>query len=99
MAVNGTYNIEVDTPMGKRTGKLTLKTDRGSLSGTYTSEEGENSFKDGTVSGEEIAFSMKVNAPMGEIALDFKGTMSGDAISGQVQLGDFGSATFKGTRA
>ena len=99
MAVDGTYNIGVDTPMGTRTGKLTLKTDGGSLSGTYTTEEGENSFQDGTVSGEEVEFSVQISTPMGKFNLGFKGTVSGDAISGQVQLGDFGSSTFKGTRA
>ncbi len=99
MAVDGTYNIEMTTPMGARPGKLTLKTDGGSLSGTYTAEQGDNAFKDGTVSGEEIAFSVKVNAPMGEITIGVKGTVSGDTISGQVQLGSFGSAPFKGTRA
>lgn len=99
MAVDGTYNIELVTPMGNRTGKLTLKTDNGSLSGTYTSEQGENAFKNGTVSGENIAFSIQVSAPMGQITLGFKGAVSGNEISGQVQLGDFGSSTFKGTRA
>lgn len=99
MAVDGTYNIEQDTPMGKRAGKLTLKTDGGSLSGTFASEEGENAIADGTVSGEEVAFSVEVTTPMGKIALGFTGTVSGDDISGQVKAGDFGSFPYKGTRA
>jgi len=99
MAVDGTYNINLETPMGKRTGKLTLKTDGGSLSGTFAAEGGENTFAGGTVSGEEIAFMVEVSTPMGQIKLDFKGTVSGDAISGQVQAGEFGSFPFNGTRA
>lgn len=99
MAVDGTYNLEMDTPMGKRTSKLILKTDGGSLSGTHSDEMGENSFTDGTVSGDEFEFSMKVSSPMGEFQLSFKGTVSGDNVSGQVQAGDFGSFPFNGTRA
>ena len=99
MAVDGTYNINLETPMGNRPGKLTLKTDGGSLSGTFAAEEGENTVTGGTVSGEEIAFSVQVSTPMGQIKLDFKGAVSGDAISGQVQAGQFGSFPFKGTRA
>jgi len=99
MAVDGTYNIGVDTPMGNRAGKLTRKTDGGSLSGKYTAEEGESTFQDGTVSGEEVEFSVQVSSPMGKFNLGFKGTVSGDAISGQVQAGEFGSFPFKGTRA
>jgi hypothetical protein len=99
MAVDGTYNIEMNTPMGARPGTLTLKTDGDSLSGTFSGGQGEQSFQDGTVAGEEVAWSIQMSGPMGEMKLDFKGTVSGDDISGQVQLGSFGSATFKGTRA
>jgi hypothetical protein len=99
MAVDGTYNINLETPMGNRPGKLTLKTDGGSLSGTFTAEGAENTFTGGTVSGEEIAFSVQVSTPMGQITLNFKGTVSGDAISGQVQAGEFGSFPLNGTRA
>jgi len=99
MAVDGTYNINLETPMGNRAGKLTLKTDGGSLSGTFAAEGSENTFTGGTVSGEEIAFMVQVSTPMGQINLNFKGTVSGDAISGQVQAGEFGSFPFNGTRA
>ena len=99
MAVEGTYNINLETPMGNRAGKLTLKAEGDSLSGIFAAEEGENNFTGGTVSGEEIAFMVQVSTPMGQIALNFTGTVSGDAISGQVQAGDFGSFPFKGTRA
>ena len=99
MAVDGTYNIEMESPMGKRAGKLTLKTDGSSLSGSYAGPQGEQAFDGGTVTGDEIAWTMQVSGPMGQMKLDFKGAVSGDDISGEVQLGSFGSATFKGTRA
>ena len=99
MAVDGTYNIEVTTPRGTRPSKLTLKTDGDSLSGTYGGVQGERPFSEGTVSGNDVAWSIQISGQMGEIKLDFKGTVSGDEISGEVQFGSFGSGTFKGTRA
>lgn len=99
MAVNGTYNIEMETPMGTRPAKLILKTDDNSLGGTFIGAQGEQSFTGGTVDGDDVAWSVMMSGAMGEMKLDFKGTVSGDEISGQVQLGSFGSATFKGTRA
>ena len=99
MAVDGTYNIEIDSQMGKRSGKLTLKTDGTSLSGTYTGERGEQSFDGGTVDGDKCSWTVQMTGPMGQMQLDFKGTVSGDDISGQIQAGSFGSATFKGKRA
>ena len=99
MAVDGTYNIQIDTPMGSQTGKLTLKTDGDSLSGSIVSSMGEQVFDGGTLTGDEFAWSIQVSGPMGDMKLDFKGSVSGDEISGQVELGSFGSANFKGTRA
>jgi len=99
MAVDGTYKIELDTPHGKRSNKLTLKTDGNSLSGSYSGDLGEQTFDGGTVNADEVTFSIQVSGPMGQVTLDFKGVVSGDEISGQVQLGSFGSSDFKGTRA
>jgi len=99
MAVDGTYNIQLNTPMGTQTGKLTLKSDGKSLSGSVVSAMGEQAFSGGTVTGDEFAWSMQVSSPMGAMKLDFKGSVSANEISGQVQLGSFGSADFKGSRA
>ncbi len=99
MAVDGTYNIEIDSQMGKRSVKLMLKTDGNTLSGSHTGERGEQTFEGGTVDGDDVAWSVQMTGPMGQMQLDFKGTVSGDEISGQVQAGSFGSSPFKGTRA
>ena len=40
MAVNGTYNIEIESQMGKRSVKLVLKTDGNALSGSHTGGAG-----------------------------------------------------------
>ena len=99
MAVDGTYNIELQTQMGNRPGKITLKADGDSLSGTYNTERGDQEFSGGTVSGDDVAWTVSMSGPQGQMNLDFKAKVTGDEISGTVQLGTFGSATFKGTRA
>jgi hypothetical protein len=99
VAIDGTYNIEADTPMGKQAGTITLKTDGNSLSGTYTSFMGTESFTGGTVSGNDFKFSVSLNTPMGKIDLEFSGTVSGNEISGKSTAGAFGTSPFKGTRA
>ena len=98
MTVDGAYTITQNTPHGERSSKLTLKTDGGSLSGAYEGPQGEQPFSGGTVSGNEVAWSVQISSPMGEMKLDFKGTVIGDKISGQVQMGSFGSSDFQGTR-
>ena len=98
MAVDGTYDIEMTTPMGKRTSKVTLKSSGNTLSGTVASDLGTVNFDGGTVDGDSVAFSMNVSGPMGQMKLDYSGKVEGDNISGTVQLGQYGSAQFTGKR-
>lgn len=99
MAIDGTYKIDVNSPMGAQSATLTLKTDGDSLSGTSVSSQGTQDFDGGSVDSNDFTFSMNLSGPMGQIQLDFKGTVDGDDISGNVQLGSFGSASFKGGRS
>jgi hypothetical protein len=99
MAVDGTYAIELTTPHGKQSGRLTLRTDGNSLSGSYSGGLGEQSFNNGVVNADEVVWSLEVTGPMGNVKLDFRGTVSGDEISGQVQLGSSDSSDFKAIRA
>ena len=98
MAVDGTYNIEIDTPMGKQQAKLTLKTDGGALSGSTESTFGTQEFSGGTVKGDDVSWSMEVSSPMGKMDLTYTGKVSGDEISGEVKAGNFGTSPFKGKR-
>ncbi len=98
MAVDGTYKVDINSPMGTQSATLTLKTAGSSLSGTSAGAQGTQDFDGGTVDGNDFAFSMSLSGPMGQIQLDFKGTVDGDDISGNVQLGSYGSASFKGSR-
>ncbi|MBN2239540.1 MAG: hypothetical protein JW712_07185 [Dehalococcoidales bacterium] len=99
MAVDGIYNIEVQSPMGTQPSTLTLKSDGGTLSGTMSGQMGVQSFEDGTVNRDDFSYSVKIQSPMGEVQLTFTGTVDGDAVSGQAQAGSFGAFPFKGTRS
>jgi hypothetical protein len=99
MAVDGTYNVEVDTPLGKQTAKLTLKADGDTLSGNVDSSMGGViEFSGGSVSGDDVAWNMEIDSPLGKIDLEYKGRITGDEIEGEVKAGNFGSSPFKGTR-
>jgi hypothetical protein len=98
MAVDGTYNITVHTPMGDQKSKLTLKTDGNSLSGFLEDAmSGVAEFTGGTVAGKEVSWTVTPKTPMGPLKLDCKATIDGDKISGQA-VSMFGPAPFEGTR-
>lgn len=99
MSVDGTYNVELTTTMGTAAIGLTLETKGDSLGGKMEGHFGEQSFSGGTVKGNELAWSVKLQSPMGVMQLDVKATVNGDNIEGQLQLGSFRPSFFKGKRA
>lgn len=98
MSIDGRYEVELQTTLGPQHIGLTLETKGDSLSGSMDGHFGEQSFRGGTVKGNELAWSVALQTPMGEMQLAVKATVSGDSIEGQVQLGSFRPSLFKGSK-
>ncbi len=98
MAVNGKWNLKIKTPMGEQSGVLELKAEGAALSGTMSGNMGAVAIENGSVDGDAVKWSAKVTSPM-PITLEFDGKVAGDALSGNVKLGAFGTSTFSGARA
>lgn len=99
MAVDGTWNLTLKTPMGDRPVTVVLNSDGNDLSGKFQAPQGDQEFDGGTASGDEATWSTMFNGAMGEMKLDFVGKVDGDSMDGTVQFGSFGPGTFTGTRA
>jgi hypothetical protein len=97
MAVDGKWNLKIKTPMGEQGGVLELKTEGGKLTGSMSGNMGSVGIENGSVDGNAVKWSAKVTSPM-PIQLDFDGKVEGDALSGNVKLGAFGTSTFSGAR-
>ena len=98
MAVEGKWNLKIKTPMGEQGGMLELMTDCGKVTGKISVNMGSDAIEDGVVARDNVKWSAKVTSPM-PIQLEFDGNVAGDALSGNVKLGAFGTSTFSGTRA
>ncbi len=99
MAVDGTYNIQFTSPGGPQTIKVTLETAGSSLSGICVTGQETKTLSDGKVAGDDVEFAYVQPTPVGNMKLIFKGKVSGDEISGKVNLGGpFGSRPFTGKR-
>ena len=97
MAVDGIYNLEVDTPMGKQEAKLTIKTAGNKLTGTMENSMGKNDIA-GAVKGNDVSWDMELNSPMGNMKLEFSGKVTGVEITGEVKIGSFGTSRFTGRK-
>lgn len=98
MPVDGTYDVEVDSPIGKMKAKLTLATSGSELSGVMDSQMGTYDFSGGTADGQSCAFETAIGSPMGKIKLGVTAQVSGDMISGEVKAGSFGVFPLSGKR-
>jgi hypothetical protein len=98
MAVDGTWNLTMDTPMGERSSTLIVKAAGGKLEGTQSAEGQTGAIVDGTVDGNNVGWKVSITQPM-PLTLEFSGAVDGNAMSGTVQLGMFGSSPFRATRA
>jgi len=97
MAVDGTWNLTMDTPMGERASTLVVKVAGGNLEGTQSAEGQTAQIFEGRVNGNDVGWKVSITQPM-PLTLDFSGTVDGDAMSGSVQLGMFGSSPFRAKR-
>jgi hypothetical protein len=98
LAIDGTWSITIQTPMGPREGTLEL-IGEGGLAGTFSNARGNSAIFDASADGDAFSFSTEFEGAMGKMKLDFKGTCAGDAMSGDVVFGQFGNGTFSGARA
>jgi hypothetical protein len=98
MAIDGTWNLTLETPIGTQESTLEAKADGGVLTGTQSSPDGSQAIQDGMVNGGEASWSVTISSPM-PMTLEFKAAVDGDTMSGSVKLGMFGEAKFTGVRA
>ncbi len=98
MAVEGTWNLTLQTPMGVLPATVQLAASGATLSGTMVAVAGEAAIFDAISDGAEVRWSVRFAGVGGEMKLDFAGTVAGDSMDGTVQFGAFGSGGFTGAR-
>jgi hypothetical protein len=98
MAVDGIWNLTMETPMGERRSTVTLSTAGGALTGKQEAEGNSTDIFEGSASGDSASWKVSITNPM-PLTLTFNGTVSGDAITGTADTGMFGSFPFQGKRA
>jgi len=96
--VSGAWIFQVETPAGSGTPTFTFKQEGEKLTGQYKGTFGEAPLT-GTVKGNKIDFTIKVQAQGQEATINYTGTVEKDGtMKGTVNLGDIGSGTWTGKR-
>ena len=95
MAVDGKYEIVVNSPMGPQPSTLEINADG---SGTQSAQGRSQPIANGKIDGNNVSWSNSITTPS-PMTLEFAGVVDGDSISGNVKAGSFGSFPFSGKRA
>ncbi|WP_433550559.1 hypothetical protein ACQP08_21830 [Micromonospora zamorensis] len=98
MSIDGTWNVTIDSPMGKQQGVLDLSTDGDKVTGTGQAMGTTMEVVDGTANGDEATFALDFTRPM-PMRLDFRLAVSGDSIAGEAMAGPVGRWNVAGERA
>lgn len=101
MSAAGTWNLTIDTPIGKQHGRLELsQAADGSWQGTsVAADTGEESpLTDIKVNGNEVSWHQSVTKPM-KLNLKVNVTIDGDKLSGKAKAGMFPAVNMTGERA
>ncbi len=96
--VAGVWELTMETPQGANTVNLVLKQEADKVSGELNTPLGLVPVS-GTQTGAVVALTARVDVQGTALLLDFKGTVAGDTLNGNVKAGDFGEFPFKGKRA
>ena len=79
--VDGKWVAQVPGQGGQtRETTFNFKAEGDKLTGTVSGRQGDNPISDGTIKGDEISFTQKINAQGNEIKITYKGKVSGDEI-------------------
>jgi hypothetical protein len=96
MSADGTWKITINTPMGAQEVTATITTSGDTFSGTTKGPMGDQTIS-GAVAGDTLTWSAQISQPM-PMTLEFDAKVAGDAMSGNVKLGPFGTAPLSGVR-
>jgi len=96
--VTGDWELTVKTPRGEMTSDIKFVQEGENLTVTMKDRQGNEITGQGTVKGNEIEWSITRSTPRGEMTSTYKGKVEGDTMTGEVQMGRFGSSEWRAVR-
>jgi hypothetical protein len=90
--VAGDWEMTSQSPRGgERTQTIHIEQEGEKITVTMEGRQGEEITAEGTVKGNKIEWSMTRSTPRGDFTITYTGTVEGDTMSGEAQMGDFGT--------
>jgi L-seryl-tRNA(Ser) seleniumtransferase len=96
--LSGNWKVDIQFAASKTTHTLDLVQDGNRVKGTHQGDFRARELT-GTIDGDTVAFATRLAESRGEnLGFRFSGTLSGDSMSGSIDMGEYLSATFTARR-
>ena len=94
--VDGSYDCVTKSPMGDQKSVFTVTSSGDSFTGQNAGAMGSLDVENGKVDGNKLTWTMNMKVPM-PMTLECEATIDGDALTGSIKAGAFGSMAMTGT--
>ena len=96
--VTGDWEMTTQSPRGERTSTVAFVQEGKKITVTMEGFRGDEITGEGTVKGNQIEWTITRSTPRGDFTITYTGTIEGDTMSGEAQMGDFGSREWSAVR-
>jgi hypothetical protein len=93
----GEWTLSIETPRGLQHPTLVITRDGDNYTGIYNSMRGPLEIDAISRDGDKFAFPLVITVPIGDIEVNYRGTIAGDDMTGQVE-NPRGTVPFTGKR-
>ncbi len=93
--VSGTWDMTIQSERGDWDTELTIEQDGEKIKVTMPGFQGDQMEAEGTVIDNKIEFTFNISTQQGDFSITYKGTIEDDTMSGEADLGDFGTMEWK----
>lgn len=99
-AVDGVWSLTIQSSQGNVSMSVTLRSEGGKLTGSYSGDRGNGTISGGTFDGSAVEFTVNADGQRDseQSPWVFRGTVSGDAMNGSVST-TLGTFQFSGSRS
>ncbi len=98
VSVAGEWELVASTKKGDVNWSVVLGQTGETLEVTMTGPHGNSVKGVGKLKGDAIEWSVRVSTPRGEMSVTYKGIVAGDAMTGEVKRGNYGTAEWSAKR-
>ena len=89
--ISGTWDMTIQTDRGDWNTELTIEQEGEKIKVTMPGWQGDQIEGEGIVKDNKIEFTFNISTQRGDFSITYTGTVEGDTMSGEADMGDFGT--------